>query len=250
MDTPSVALESSRISATKLNDEVVQIDPFRRAVVHLAGRSDRSKVSSRASDPNVALQHRLAEAAVTVIEHGSRRAQKGEAVTGRVRLAGSLLNQGESVMWKRGTTRDLLMRGSSTARIDAQGRMRIPQPFRAILTRYGRSCYLFLFPSPRAGIGIFALATWQDIVSRRRRTELPSRVFCGATRTMDSHGGISVPEEFLLVTQLAEHVVVLGYGEYLTICNPETVEQQPAAFVLSESDAQGSDESLVSVLES
>lgn len=153
-------------------------------------------------------------------------------------------------MRKRGATRDLLMRGSSTARIDAQGRMRIPQPFRAILTRYGRSCYLFLFPSPRAGIGIFALTTWRDIVSRRRRTELPSRVFCGATRSVDSDGGIEVPDEFLLVTQLAEHVVVLGYGEYLTICNPETVEEQPAAFVLFEGDAQGPAERLVSVLES
>lgn len=139
-------------------------------------------------------------------------------------------------MRQRSTARDHRMRGSSTTKIDARGRVRIPQPFRAILSRLGTSCYLFLFPSPRAGIGVFALRTWHEVVSGRRRAALPSRVFCGETRTIDGRGWITLPEEFLVATQLPEHVLVLGYGEYLTLSNPEAIVDQLSALALADDD--------------
>ena len=127
------------------------------------------------------------------------------------------------------TSLSQLMSGSSTARIDARGWVRIPQPYRAILSRFGTSCYLVLFPLPSAGIAIFPLATWQDIASDRRRAGSLSSILRGEGCRIDRHGWIAVPRDFLVSTHLNEHVAVLGCGDYLTICNPEAVEARPIA---------------------
>jgi DNA-binding transcriptional regulator/RsmH inhibitor MraZ len=121
------------------------------------------------------------------------------------------------------------MSGSSTARIDARGWVRIPQPYRSILSRFGTSCYLVLLPSPSAGLGIFPLATWQEVASGRRSAGSLSSALRGECGRIDRHGWIAIPREFLVSTHLTEHVAVLGCGDYLTICNPEAVEAQPIA---------------------
>ena len=118
-------------------------------------------------------------------------------------------------------------RGSSIARIDDKGRLKVPNAFRRTLEeKYGRE--LFLTSLTGDYVRIYPMPVWADV--EERLTKMPSthpsklrfldRVnYFGQNGELDTQGRVIIPPRLREAATIAGDVDVLGQVSYLDVWN-------------------------------
>lgn len=132
-----------------------------------------------------------------------------------------------------------MLRGSSTAKIDDRGRIKVPADFRRFIEeRYGRE--VFVTSVDGKCVRIYPHEVWHEIENRLATlpTMNPARNkflnivnYWGQMGTMDKQGRILVPQELREAMGLDGDARVLGQQTYLDVWNEEEfaakIESEP-----------------------
>ena len=123
--------------------------------------------------------------------------------------------------------RKRVFRGSSQARNDDKGRLKLPNSFRVLLEeKYGRD--LFLTSLTGEYVRIYPMPVWLDV--EQKLTKMPSahpaklrfldRVnYFGQVGGLDVQGRVLVPSRLRSAATISGDVDVLGQVEYLDVWN-------------------------------
>jgi MraZ protein len=124
-----------------------------------------------------------------------------------------------------------MLRGNAPAKIDAKGRLKIPSAFRGhILDSWGSDFYVTSITGQSARV--YPLLVWQEIEERlaqipsfnpAKKKFLDRTNFYGQETAMDKQGRIALPTELQKSAEMVGEVAVLGYLNYLEVCNKERV---------------------------
>ena len=124
-----------------------------------------------------------------------------------------------------------MLRGNAPAKIDAKGRLKIPSAFRGhILDSWGSDFYVTSITGQSARV--YPLLVWQEIEERlaqipsfnsAKKKFLDRTNFYGQETAMDKQGRIALPTELRKSAEMVGEVAVLGYLNYLEVCNKERV---------------------------
>ncbi len=124
-----------------------------------------------------------------------------------------------------------MLRGNAPAKIDAKGRLKIPSAFRGyFLDSWGSDFYVTSITGQSARV--YPLLVWQEIEERlaqipsfnsAKKKFLDRTNFYGQETAMDKQGRIALPTELRKSAEMVGEVAVLGYLNYLEVCNKERV---------------------------
>lgn len=128
---------------------------------------------------------------------------------------------------------DILM-GSSPAKIDDKGRLKVPVGFRKIIEeKYGTGCFI---TSPDGDHAIvYPLGVWYDFQARLLKMPktsvagqkyLERLMYFGQVSSIDAQGRILIPTVLRTKASIADDVVVLGKGDHLVVWNEERFERR------------------------
>ena len=127
-----------------------------------------------------------------------------------------------------------MFRGSSPAKIDDKGRLKVPTEFRRILEEsHGRE--VFITSVMGASAKLYPLAVWEGI--ERKLAEVPSsdrskqrfleRVnYFGQQLRLDAQGRVVIPQILRERAEILGEVVVSGRIEHLEVWNRERFDQK------------------------
>ncbi|MCP3957087.1 MAG: division/cell wall cluster transcriptional repressor MraZ [bacterium] len=137
-----------------------------------------------------------------------------------------------------------MFRGSSPAKIDDKGRLKVPTEFRRILEEsHGREVFITSVMGRSAML--YPLQVWEDI--ERRLAEVPSsdrakqrfleRVnYFGQQLRLDAQGRVVIPQILRDRAEVTGEVVVSGRIEHLEIWNRELFDQKLVEEPFTEDD--------------
>lgn len=137
-----------------------------------------------------------------------------------------------------------MFRGSSPAKIDDKGRLKVPTEFRRLLEEHhGREVFITSVKGESALI--YPLATWEEQEqklksvpsSNRAKQRYLARVnYFGQQLKLDSQGRVVVPQILREKAQVLGEVVVSGRLEYLEVWNRDLFEQKLLAEPFEDDD--------------
>jgi MraZ protein len=127
-----------------------------------------------------------------------------------------------------------MLRGNHPARIDAKGRLKVPNGFRAAIeSQWGPE--LFVTSVTGEFVRLYPMAVWLEI--ERRIAAMPSshpsrlrfldRVnFFGQVGALDRQGRIVIPQLLRESAQMAGDVSVLGLQNHLAVWNQKRLQEK------------------------
>lgn len=137
-----------------------------------------------------------------------------------------------------------MFRGSSTAKIDEKGRLKIPTEFRRPLeSLFGRE--VFLTSLHGACVQVYPLPAWEEIEARllaapstlpAKRNFLSRVNYFGQQANLDAQGRVVVSPILREATGMAGEVVVCGVLQHLEVWNPENFQQMQKEEPLTNDD--------------
>lgn len=137
-----------------------------------------------------------------------------------------------------------VLMGSSPAKIDDKGRLKIPAGFRKIIEeQYGTSCFITSNDGDNALI--YPLPIWFDYQARLMklpRTSVAAQkllerlMYFGQVSAIDGQGRVLIPTVLRSKAAIADDVVVLGKGDHLVVWNEERIERRLAETPLTAED--------------
>jgi MraZ protein len=137
-----------------------------------------------------------------------------------------------------------MFRGSSPAKIDEKGRLKVPTPFRAVLEeRWGSEVFATSVHGDSALI--YPLPVWEEIEARlagvpsthRPKMRYLERVnYFGQQTRLDAQGRIVVPQILRDSAEIVGEVVVTGHLNHLVVWNRERFEVKLARDTFTEED--------------
>ncbi len=120
-----------------------------------------------------------------------------------------------------------MLRGSSSARIDDKGRLKVPNAFRRLVEQtHGRE--LFLTSLTGEYVRIYPMPVWLDIEGKlatmpsthpSRQRFLDRINYFGAHGELDAQGRVSIPPRLREAATMTGDVDVLGQVNYLEVWN-------------------------------
>lgn len=127
-----------------------------------------------------------------------------------------------------------MFRGSTPAKIDDKGRLKIPSDFRRALEQsYGPEVFITSILGDSALL--YPLSVWEDVEGRlavlpatdRAKQRFLERVsYYGQQGRLDAQGRIVVPPLLRQVAEMAGEVVVCGSLDHLVVWNHENFTQR------------------------
>ncbi|MEM1205344.1 MAG: division/cell wall cluster transcriptional repressor MraZ [Acidobacteriota bacterium] len=139
-----------------------------------------------------------------------------------------------------------MFRGSSPAKIDGKGRLKVPTEFRRQLDEtWGPEVFITSVSGESAHV--YPLAVWEEV--ERKLASVPSsdrakqryleRVnYFGQQLKLDSQGRVVIPQILRERAQILGEVVVSGRLEYLEVWNRESFDQRLDHEPFTEEDFQ------------
>ena len=137
-----------------------------------------------------------------------------------------------------------MFRGSSQAKIDAKGRLKIPSIFlRPLEERYGTELFITSVQGDRALL--YPLPVWEEIESRllempstdRVRDRYLERVnYFGQQVDLDSQGRITLPQILREAAEVEGEVVVAGRLDHLVVWNHQKFAEKLDAEPFTDED--------------
>jgi MraZ protein len=139
----------------------------------------------------------------------------------------------------------MVMRGNSPAKLDAQGRIKIPASHRKVLEDdYGLD--VFVTSVTGENVLIYPLSEWAKIEAMLLQPPkmLPEKVkflrntsFYGQVTAMDKQGRILIPQHLRESASMDGEVAVMGQLHYLEVWNKEKFTNQMEADPYTKDDA-------------
>lgn len=139
----------------------------------------------------------------------------------------------------------MVMRGNSPAKIDAQGRIKIPANHRKVIEDdFGVD--IFVTSVTGENVLIYPLSEWEKIEAKLQEPPkmLPEKVkflrntsYYGQVTTMDKQGRILIPQHLRESASIDGDVAVMGQLHYLEVWNREKFTSQMAADPYTRADA-------------
>lgn len=139
-----------------------------------------------------------------------------------------------------------MFRGSSPAKIDSKGRLKVPTEFRRLLAEsYGPE--VFITSVDGASAKLYPLSVWEAVESKlaampsahRAKERFLERVnYFGQQLRLDSQGRVVIPQILRRQAEIVGDVVVSGRIDQLEIWNRERFAQKLEAAPLTEEDYQ------------
>jgi len=137
-----------------------------------------------------------------------------------------------------------MLRGSSVAKVDDRGRLKVPAGFRRFIEdRYGRG--MFVTSLDGASVRIYPQTVWQEIEQKLAAlpTMTPARQkflnavnFWGQMTTMDGQGRILIQPELRKAAEVQSDVRIIGQQTYLDVWNEERFAAKIASEPLTSED--------------
>ncbi|MEJ2083525.1 MAG: division/cell wall cluster transcriptional repressor MraZ [Acidobacteriota bacterium] len=137
------------------------------------------------------------------------------------------------------------MRGNSPAKVDAQGRIKIPANHRKVLDEdYGPEVFVTSVTGENALI--YPLSEWEKIEAKLQEPPkmLPEKVkflrntsYYGQVTTMDKQGRILIPQHLRESASIDGDVAVMGQLHFLEVWNREKVTNRMEADPYTRDDA-------------
>lgn len=126
-----------------------------------------------------------------------------------------------------------MLRGNFTAKLDSQGRVKIPTAHRKLIQdEYGFELYVTSITGEN--LLIYPMREWEEIEARLLEPPkmLPEKVkflrhtnYYGQVTSMDKQGRVSIPNHLRQAAGIAGEVAVMGYLTYLQVWNRERFEE-------------------------
>lgn len=126
-----------------------------------------------------------------------------------------------------------MLRGNFTAKLDAQGRVKIPAAHRQLIQEeYGFDLYVTSITGEN--LLIYPMREWEEIEARLLEPPkmLPEKVkflrhtnYYGQVTSMDKQGRVSIPAHLRQAAGIDGAVAVMGYLTYLQVWNRERFEE-------------------------
>jgi MraZ protein len=120
-----------------------------------------------------------------------------------------------------------VLRGSHSARIDAKGRLKLPNAFRALIAgSHGVEVYLTSLSGD--SVRIYPLAVWRGVEERlsRMASTHPARLkfldrvnYYGQDGEFDAQGRVMIPPRLREAAGITGEVDILGHVDYLEVWN-------------------------------
>jgi MraZ protein len=140
-----------------------------------------------------------------------------------------------------------VFRGSSPARIDDKGRLKVPNAFRSLLeSRYGRE--LFLTSLTGEYVRVYPLPVWLEIEEKlgQMPSTHPSRLrfldrvnYFGHPGELDVQGRVLIPARLRDSATMIGDVDVLGLYNYLEVWNHDRFLTKLQRDAYTDDDARG-----------
>jgi MraZ protein len=137
-----------------------------------------------------------------------------------------------------------VLRGSSAARVDGKGRVKIPAAFRRLIEeKYGRECFVTSYTGQ--SVRVFPLPVWIEI--EKKLSTLPSTdpsvtrylnvvSYYGQTASIDAQGRLLIHPLLRQKTGLDGEVSVLGRQTGLEIWNRDKLDSHMDSNPLTDGD--------------
>ena len=126
-----------------------------------------------------------------------------------------------------------MLRGNFTAKLDAQGRVKIPTAHRKLIQEeYGVDLYVTSITGEN--LLIYPMREWEEIEARLLEPPkmLPEKVkflrhtnYYGQVASMDKQGRVSISAHLRKAAEIDVEVAVMGYLTYLQVWNRERFEK-------------------------
>ncbi len=126
-----------------------------------------------------------------------------------------------------------MLRGNFTAKLDSQGRVKIPTAHRKLIQdEYGFDLYVTSITGEN--LLIYPMREWEEIEARLLEPPkmLPEKVkflrhtnYYGQVTSMDKQGRVSIPAHLRRAAGIDGAVAVMGYLTYLQVWNRERFEE-------------------------
>ncbi len=126
-----------------------------------------------------------------------------------------------------------MLRGNFTAKLDSQGRVKIPTAHRKLIQdEYGFELYVTSITGEN--LLIYPMREWEEIEARLLEPPkmLPEKVkflrhtnYYGQVTSMDKQGRVSIPAHLREAAGIDGAVAVMGYLTYLQVWNRERFEE-------------------------
>ena len=126
-----------------------------------------------------------------------------------------------------------MLRGNFTAKLDSQGRVKIPTAHRKLIQdEYGFELYVTSITGEN--LLIYPMREWEEIEARLLEPPkmLPEKVkflrhtnYYGQIASMDKQGRVSIPAHLREAAGIRGAVAVMGYLTYLQVWNRERFEE-------------------------
>jgi MraZ protein len=124
------------------------------------------------------------------------------------------------------SNRRLVLRGNSPAKVDAQGRLKVPTTHRRVLESYGTEFYV----TSRTGqnVLIYPLSEWEKIETKlledtrmgpEKMRFLRNTSYYGQVATMDNQGRILIQPHLREAAEIDGEVAVMGHLNCLDVWN-------------------------------
>ncbi len=127
-----------------------------------------------------------------------------------------------------------MLRGNHPARIDAKGRLKVPNGFRSLIeSQWGQE--LFVTSVTGEQVRIYPMAVWLEVEQRLAampsshpaRQRFVDRVnFFGQVTTMDRQGRVLIPQLLRETAAMSGEVSVLGQQNYLAVWNLKRLQER------------------------
>lgn len=139
----------------------------------------------------------------------------------------------------------MVFRGGSLAKMDAQGRLKIPSLHRKVLEdQFGRQVFVTSFNG--RSVLIYPMEEWEKIeqkVQKQPRLKpeiqrfLRNTSYWGQETTIDKQGRLVIQPHLRKAAEIESEVSVIGYLNYLEVWNLERIEEQLQKEPYSNDDA-------------
>ncbi|HOM99341.1 MAG TPA: division/cell wall cluster transcriptional repressor MraZ [Acidobacteriota bacterium] len=140
------------------------------------------------------------------------------------------------------------MRGNTPAKVDAQGRLKIPTGHRRILEEeYGPQVELFVTSVDGENVLVYPLAEWEKIEAKlleppkmrpAKQRFLRNTSYFGQLTSMDAQGRVLIPQHLRERASIDGEVVVIGQLNHLEVWNHEKFLQEMEAHPFTSADAE------------
>ena len=139
----------------------------------------------------------------------------------------------------------MVFRGNSPAKIDSQGRLKIPAAHRSLLEQeYGRELYVTSLTG--ANVLIYPLREWELIEDKlleppkmqpAKMRFVRNTAYYGQLATLDRQGRVVIQAHLREAASVAGEVAVIGYLNYLEVWNHEHFQELLRSRPYSDDDA-------------